>query len=249
MSPYNKNNNPNGNNRGRANANKWWEKRNPDFDWDKLYKDNPSVDFEGFFNKLPDRVKGGVEGDRSFKAYRDMIYKMLHSKETKNQIDQMLQSGDPNVTIPQIASTVSDQAVRAFQSGGQELPTKSLVGGSLVLGTELIEIGNSGGFFNVDQRNALPIIERATKAVIKNGIKQGYLDPVEVQNLMESEMDDSQRMAGLRAGRNVGVPGAADEGVAMEQFAGQKVKEARAADARANRRNAPIQAQGGLNGI
>jgi len=163
--------------------------------------------------------------EKEMNAYKSMISQMLHGEETKDKIYGMLQSGDPSKTVPAAALAVSSQATDAFkQKKGKAPALETLIGGAVVLGTELIEIGNTGGFFQVDESTAMPLVEAASKAIILDGIKKDYIDPVELQELTNGGLSESHSKEGLSMAEERGIPKEAGESVAMEQYASRREK-------------------------
>lgn len=228
---------------------KWWEARNPDFDWEGMYKQYPDVDWNELYDSLPkelmdlganekglneraDKTKKSLaeparpnqsKNDPEFTQYKSMLSSMLHSKQTSKNIDDMLNSGlPPEQAVPEIAKQLSAQAANTFQKNKKELSTRTVVGGALFLATELVDLGRTGGFFDVTKETAMPIVEKATRAVIKDGLSQGYVDPIELQKQTNDAFGPEQAQEASAVGAKYGVPAQADETVAMEVYAKQK---------------------------
>lgn len=149
-------------------------------------------------------------------AYINGLMKLLHSKDTAPAIDEMLQSGPPEKTIPAIILQVSDQLDSAIGKK-PELGT-SLMGG-VYLANDLIEIGNAGGFFQLDAEKSIgPILKSAMQQYIERGLKDGSIDPVELQTMTEPLLNEQQKAAGMKSAGQHGLPGQANESVAMSSY-------------------------------
>lgn len=176
--------------------------------------------------------------DQEIKAFTGVVSQMMHSKGMRESIQGMLKAGDPSRVVPETAKTLSSKAVEAYKRKRGATPsTEAIIAGSLVLGTDLIEIGNTGGFFQVEQDQALPLLEATNKAVIKDGLKNKYIDPVELQGMAEGGLGELGTKAGLEGAEARGIPKDPDVNLAMEQYAQQREQSALKA------------AQGGQDGI
>jgi len=165
--------------------------------------------------------------NQEVKAFTGVVSQMMHSKGMREGVQGMLKSGDPQKTVPETAKTLSSKAVEAYKKNRGKAPsTEAIIAGSLVLGTDLIEIGNTGGLFEVSQDQALPLLEATNKAVIKDGLKNKYIDPVELQGLVNDNIGELGTKAGMEAGEAQGVPKEPDVNLAMEQYAQQREQSA-----------------------
>jgi len=135
-----------------------------------------------------EQPKVSPEVERKVNAYISALSKLMHGKETKNHVYKMLQSGEPMVTIPRSAIEINRQAEEAFKRGGATPDLDTLFAGSQFLILDLIEIGNAGGFFQLDPQdpNVLgPLVQSTVQPYVEEGLKNGTIDPVELQNKIE----------------------------------------------------------------
>lgn len=161
---------------------------------------------------------------KDFEATRAMTMDMMHNEGTSQQIVQMLGAGDPQMTIPKTAATVNGQVMQAYQQRGKPLSLENQLANSIIIGAELVEIGNAAGIFEVTEREAPAVLEKSSKAVIQQGLKNGTIDPVELQELTNDGMPERMKGMGLA---NESTPNERDDGVAMEQYAQKRVAQDR----------------------
>ena len=183
-------------------------------------------------------------------GYKGLVTRLIYGKEVKGRVQEMLKAGDPAETLPQVTSFISDMAVDAFKRNrGVNPQVESVIGGSIIIASELMETGNVGGFFQVDKDQVPSLIKECTQQVIQKGIKKKYIDPVELQEVMQSGMPEEQVQMGMEMGAQRGLPPDANDTVAMEQYANQRVESALAQQVQQQAQPQP-QAQGGQpNGI
>jgi len=135
--------------------------------------------------ELPPEVK--KEADQ----YTSILSKLMHSKDTKAQIYEMLQAGDPMETIPQTASAINMQGEALYKRNNPKLSLDALFIGAQFLVIDLVEIGNTGGFFEVnmeDEKVAEVLLKNTIQPYVEQGLKDGTIDPIELQEKVEPLM-------------------------------------------------------------
>lgn len=152
-------------------------------------------------------MKEKLEGklSDSDQAYLSGLMKMLHGKETAPAIDDMLKSGGkPEEVIPAVALQVNQQMEKAV---GKKPPLETALLAGIYLVQDLIEIGNTGGFFNVqDEEEVKLIMQRTMQPYIEQGLKDHTIDPIELQSLVEPLMSEEHADTGMRAATATGIP-------------------------------------------
>ncbi len=154
------------------------------------------------------------------KAYVSGLLKILHSKKTAPMVEDMLKSGDPQTTIPATALQVNqlmEDSIKEKSGSKPELTT--IFAGGVFLVNDLVEIGNTAGFFNVDpQKDLEPIMKDTFQQYIQKGLKDKTIDPVELQAIAEPLMSDKQRAYGMNVAKQGGIPEEANHVTAMESY-------------------------------
>jgi len=181
-----------------------------------------------------EQPKVSPEVERKVNAYISALSKLMHGKETKNHVYKMLQSGEPMVTIPRSAIEINRQAEEAFKRGGATPDLDTLFAGSQFLILDLIEIGNAGGFFQLDPQdpNVLgPLVQSTVQPYVEEGLKNGTIDPVELQNKIEPMLTDEQRAQGGLMAQEQGMSMEANQGTAMETYRRQGILDERGRNA------------------
>lgn len=155
-------------------------------------------------------------------AYIGGLMKMLHSKKTAPVIDEMLQSGDPAQTIPEIALMVNQQMETEISKKSAPPSLETLLQAGVYLVSDLIEIGNAGGFFDIrDEQQVQPILQNTLQTYIERGLKNGTVDPIELQAKVEPLMSEESRNIAMQAAQKGGLPEAPDETTRMEVYGKQ----------------------------
>lgn len=175
---------------------------------------------------------------KDFAATRAMTLDMIHNKKTTEQIMGILGAGDPMQTIPKAAATIDMQVQQAYAKKGKPLSLENTLANAVIIGAELVELGNAAGLLEITDREAPAVLEKSAQAIVKQGLKSGNIDPVELQQLSDEGMPEQLKAAGLE---NESTPNEKDEMVAMEQYADQRVSRDRA-------QRQPQQQGGMLNG-
>jgi len=142
-------------------------------------------------------------------------------------VQEMLKAGPPEKTIPRITMEVNDLMQQTIaRKGGQKTDLETTFLGGVYVATDLIEIGNAGGFFEVnDDDQVKEILQTTIQTYVERGLKDGSVDPVELQAVAEPLLKDSDREEGLAYAKKEGLSMQADENVAMEAFGQKKYRE------------------------
>lgn len=146
--------------------------------------------------------------EHEVKTYISILSKMLHGEKTKASVYEMLKAGDPMQTIPTIALQVNDQAEQVLKQQGGKPTLDTLVAGAQFLINDLVEIGNAGGFFEInieDPNVAGPLLTNTMQPYIEKGLKDGSIDPVELQELVEPMMSEDARAQGMQIANENGM--------------------------------------------
>ena len=160
-------------------------------------------------------------------AYVGALVRVLHDKQTTPMVQEMLKAGPPEKTIPRITMEVNDLMQQTIaRKGGQKTDLETTFLGGVYVATDLIEIGNAGGFFEVnDDDQVKEILQTTIQTYVERGLKDGSVDPVELQAVAEPLLKDSDREEGLAYAKKEGLSMQADENVAMEAFGQKKYRE------------------------
>ena len=165
------------------------------------------------------------ELQRKVDSYSSGLLKMIHGKETRGQVFEMLSSGPPDMTIPRTALMINQRMEGAISEKGTKPELPVLLASGTILVGELVEVANAGNLFKQEPQpeQVQKILQDTFQMYIEDGVKKGKIDPIELQKLVEPMMSPEQKDFGMNAGAQFGVPGQPGVSAAMESYANQKV--------------------------
>lgn len=180
-------------------------------------KGDPEVPVQG----SPEQPPMDPKLEREVQAYVMGLSKMLHGKQTQPQVVSMLKSvEDPSKSIPQIALLVNDQMEQAVKGKGKKPSLDVLLGAAQFLVGDLIEMGNAMGVFQLETEEQIaPILQSTMQTYIEKGLKDGSVDPIELQKKVEPMMPEQDRIKALEIAKAEGLPTEPNQLTAMEAYA------------------------------
>jgi hypothetical protein len=161
-------------------------------------------------------------------AYSSGLINLIYSRETNGQIYEILKSAPPEVSIPKATLLVNDVMEKKLQEKGQKPSLDVLLNSGILLIKELIDIGLAGGFFELEKEEVMPILQDTMQQYIEKGLKDGSIDPIELQQATEKIMPEDMKQQALQEGSRIGMPQQPGVGAAMEMYANERVKKASA---------------------
>ena len=162
-------------------------------------------------------------------SYVVALMNELHGSETRDDVLDILKNGkDPYIGIPEAAMAVNDAAVAKFEQNGVEVDLNTQFNASAYLVNDLMEIGSKFGFFEVTQDDFAPLLEDSLQTYVERGLKDGTIDPIELQLTAEGFTSENQRIAGLYYGQENGVPPAPQQQQIIHQLQQNAAREATA---------------------
>ncbi len=161
-----------------------------------------AIDATAQGKELPPKFKKQMNG------YKTVLSKMMHSKEMRGQTLDMLKSGPPEISVPNTALAINAKAEEIMQSKGIQITSQVKLAGSIFLVSDLVEVGNSGAGWDdpVDDEEAKLIYQDTLQDYIQKGLKDGSIDPIELQQGAEPLLNDAQKAEGAAMAEQGGVP-------------------------------------------
>lgn len=166
---------------------------------------------------LPEQISQAAVGSeemdpkmkQQFSSYRTVVSKLMHSKKTRKEIMKILKSGPPEMSVPQATLSVNDQAISIMEKKGIKLPNDVKIMGSVFVVEDLVQVGNMGAGWEdeVDEQETQLIYQDALQDYIHRGLKDGSIDPIELQESAEKLMTPEQKEKGAMLGQQAGVEG------------------------------------------
>ena len=176
-------------------------------------------------------TQGGEELDPKLKkkmeGYQSVMMKILHAKETRGDITKMLSNGPPEQSIPATALQVNKMVEQKVAKGsGQPVEAAVKVAGAVYLVQDLVEIGKAGGMWEqpIGPEASAMILEETMKQYIHQGLKDGSIDPVELQKTVEPMMNGMQNEVGGMIAQEAGLPPEPTAGMGVNKIVQDKTR-------------------------
>lgn len=161
--------------------------------------------------------------EQEINGYITALSRLLHSKETSGSIMEMLKAGPPEQTIPRAALAVNMQMEQATTKRGKPPSLDILLNAGAFLVNDLVEIGNAAGIFKIEtEEQVAPIVQTTFQMYIEKGLKDGTIDPVELQQRVEPLMGEEHKALGMEAASRTGIPPEADQSTAMQAYGAEQ---------------------------
>ena len=190
---------------------------------------NSSFDFLGD----PEQFKGTMLEQtpdlvRKAEVYITAALKMIHDKKAGSPILETLKELPPEEAIPQLTQLVHSQIEGAVsKKAGQKPDFGTAVYGMSFITMELANLGNAAGFFQMPAEDAMKLSEKPIQKYIHQGLKEGEIDPIQLQETMEALMPEEMRKDALAAGQKAGYPQKPGTMQAMEMYSRSNVNKER----------------------
>jgi len=132
---------------------------------------------------------------------------LLYDDRTRPEIENMLSRGDPMMTIPTAVNTVFMKFEDMTQDKGV-MPLDIKLACGVHLFSEIMEMGEAKVAVPEDltEQQMMPILRETIQKYIERGLKEGTIDPIELQQRVEPLLTDQERAIGAKLGKQHGVP-------------------------------------------
>lgn len=165
---------------------------------------------------------------KKIEGYITVLMNELHGKETRDDVIEILKSSkDPYITIPQAALAVNDAAANKIAKSGGRIDLNTQFVASQYLVSDLMEIGNSFGIFKTDQKDYPELLQDSLQMYIERGLKNGSIDPIELQVTAEKFMSKNQKIGGHYFAQQAGLPYAPQATQIMQQVEQKTTRDVR----------------------
>ena len=137
-------------------------------------------------------------------VYKTVVTKVMHGKENRDNVLNLLRSyKDPELAVPEVAKLVVQHADSLMKT---KAPNEYKLGLSGYIISDLIEIGTAAKIWPpVDPDEAKAIYVDTVQDHIHQGLKDGTIDPIELQKQTEPMMNEQQKQYGMAMGQANGV--------------------------------------------
>lgn len=187
-------------------------------------------------NKQAEMVKAAVT---------DMIY----NPSSKKSIQDMLQSGQPKMTVPKTSLAIVKRFEDATTERLGEMPMEMKLLANIHTFQEVLSLATSMGLVpeELEETEVQPMLKDTLQQYIQAGLKDGSLDPIELQQAVEPMLSNSERAIGERLGQEQGVPSQVNQGQMNEAMYNQRSRGMRVENA--NLKKQVGQMTGALQGM
>ena len=138
--------------------------------------------------------------------YTDNATIAVFSEKSQPAILQLLQSGeDPVQNVAGAAFTVHKQLEAGLQQNGEKISEITLAMGAAHLTSELIVLAEAAKLYVLNEVQKKDAYQKSVMKYFESGLKDGSIDPVELQKTLEPVMNDQQREYGMQQMEQSGI--------------------------------------------
>jgi hypothetical protein len=139
-------------------------------------------------------------------AYSDNATIAVFSEESQPGILQMLQSDkEPIASVANTAFAVHKQLETMLVGTGEKMTEVTMALGAAHLVSELIVLAEAANLYTLTSEQRLEAYRHSVMKYFETGLKDGSIDPVELQKTIEPLMTDEQRQYGLEQMEQSGI--------------------------------------------
>jgi len=130
-------------------------------------------------------------------AYSDNATLVIFSEESQDAILQSLQTGqNPMDAVAKTANIINKRLQSSLEKEGEKMTEIALVFGAAHLVSELVVLAEAAKLFTLTPQQRLEAFRQTIMQYFAAGLKDGSIDPVELQKTIEPLMNQEQRQAG-----------------------------------------------------
>ena len=164
------------------------------------------------------------ELEKKMETYVASLMHMIHSDETSKDVLEMLKAAPPEESIPEVVLQLNSMVEQSFQGhqGGVEDEVK--IAGGLYAVADLAELGNAAGLWDrqLQQEEVIKIFEKTASKYIHKGLKDGTIDPIELQRDTEPLLPPEVREKASLIQKELGLPDQPTESMAIDKVVKDK---------------------------
>lgn len=174
---------------------------------------------------------------KQLESYVMILMNIIHGKESAGMVMDVLKSGadeegaeaDPFNTVPQAAMAINDMALQITSSEGIDINFSTQLGGSAYLIPDLLELGVAANLWEeLSEEDVAAVFEDTLEMVITRGLKDGSIDPIQLQLDVEPLMSKNQKSAGDAFASELGLESEPSQQAMSDQHANSRVRKAEA---------------------
>lgn len=172
----------------------------------------------------PDKVSPEMQG--KIDAYITAAMKVIHDDKTSPSIIGMLESGEPEKSVPPTVQNVTTLINNSIKNSGNTIDDSVKLAGMMYVTMDLMELGNVSGAFKrqLGEQDFQPIMQETLKLHIHEGLRDGSIDPVDLQAQTEPLLNEKQTQLGNQIAQEAGLPQKPTAQMGMDVSVDRKVR-------------------------
>lgn len=158
-------------------------------------------------------------------AYVTTLMHMMHNPKTAKSVQDMLKAAPPEQSIPSVTLQLNQAAEGSFSKGGK-LEDQVKLTGAMYTVLDLAEIGNTGNLWGkkLGEKDIQVCLQEVLTRYIHSGLKDGSIDPIELQAEAEKLFNDKQKEVGSSIQKEAGLPDAPTTSMGIDTYTKNKTK-------------------------
>lgn len=141
--------------------------------------------------------------------YISTAMNVMYNDETNPELVALLKSSPPETSVPHAVNQISDMIDGAIKKDGRKVDPSVKMAGMMYITSDLIELGNASKAFDKPltmEKDFQPLLQSSLQKVIYAGLRDGSIDPVELQAQTEPLLNEQQTAVGFEAAKSLGLP-------------------------------------------
>lgn len=142
-------------------------------------------------------------------SYVAALMHIVHNSKTADNVVNMLKAAPPEESIPTVALQVNAEVEKAFAAKKQEKVSDSVkIAGAIYLASDLTELGNVSKAWDtpISEQDVPKMFQSIVSKYIHNGLKDGSIDPIQLQKDTEPILNEQQKQVGQTIQQKLGLP-------------------------------------------
>jgi len=160
-------------------------------------------------------------------AYSDNATLVVFSEQSQPAILQSLQAGEnPIDSVAKTANLIHKRLQSSLEKEGEKMTEITMCLGAAHLVAELIVLAEAAKLFTLENKDRLEAYRHTLMQYFAAGLKDGSIDPVELQKTIEPLMSDEQRAFGEQQMNQSGIMKTAPPSGGMNSMPQQQPQQA-----------------------
>ena len=189
----------------------------------KMAKENPMPNKEvspetpkspQSYDELYAQVAGGKQKQvspakkKQIEMVNATLTDMLYNPGQSQQVQKMLTNGPPEITIPAVVNAVFNKFEDMAREKQGEMPMDIKLVAGIHLFSEVLELAEAKGVLPPDypEEKIQPLLKECMQKYIQRGLKDGSIDPIELQQRIEPLLTGEEKEIGMSFARAMGTP-------------------------------------------